>query len=67
MAAIIPGYLFVNVELESDQYKELPWLPGTNGWVHKQVTGKIWLPFSGPGIDWLHLNGGIIAGNLTGQ
>lgn len=29
-----PGYLFVNVELESDQYKELPWLPGTNGWVH---------------------------------
>lgn len=29
-----PGYLFVNVEFESDQYKELPWLPGASGWVH---------------------------------
>jgi transcriptional antiterminator RfaH len=28
-----PGYLFVNIDVDSDQFKELPWLPGSVGWV----------------------------------
>lgn len=29
-----PGYLFVHLDINSDQFKELAWLPGSSGWVH---------------------------------
>ena len=29
-----PGYLFVNVDTDSDQFKEISWLPGSTGLVY---------------------------------